>query len=148
MASFLHSKEGMTQGDPLAMIVYRIGILPLINNLKHDIPDVIQPWYADKDIALGTSTRIETYLNSLTRQGLGRGYYTELSKSVLIAHPENLESRNEFGARHGLKVCKGACYLWGYIGDDKSNSNWLRERMLTWEENINRIRKIAGKYPH
>ena len=43
-ASFLNSKEGVTQGDPLAMIVYGIGILPLINNHKQDIPDVIQPW--------------------------------------------------------------------------------------------------------
>ena len=28
-ATFLHSKEGVTQGDPLAMIVYGIGMLPL-----------------------------------------------------------------------------------------------------------------------
>ena len=38
--SFLHSKEGVTQGDPLSMIAYRICILPLIKNLKREIPDV------------------------------------------------------------------------------------------------------------
>ena len=27
---FLHSKEGVTQGDPLAMIAYGIGVPPLI----------------------------------------------------------------------------------------------------------------------
>ena len=27
---FLYSKEGMTQGDPLAIITYIIGVLPLI----------------------------------------------------------------------------------------------------------------------
>ena len=27
---FLHSKEGVTQGDPLVMIAYGIGVLPLI----------------------------------------------------------------------------------------------------------------------
>ena len=46
-ASIIHGKEGVTQGDTLAMIVYRIGILPIINNLKQEIPDVTQPWYAD-----------------------------------------------------------------------------------------------------
>ena len=27
---FLHSKEGVIQGDPLAMIAYGIGVLPLL----------------------------------------------------------------------------------------------------------------------
>ena len=41
----------------------------------------------------------------------------------------------------------GARYLGGYIGDDKYKHDWLRERTLTWEKNINTIRKTAGKYP-
>ena len=41
----------------------------------------------------------------------------------------------------------GAHYLGGYIGDDKSKLNWLRERMLAWEKNINTISKKSGKYP-
>ena len=56
--SILHSREGMTQGDRLTMIVYRIGILPLIKNLKREIPDVTQTWYADDARDLGTFTRL------------------------------------------------------------------------------------------
>ena len=33
-ASFMHSKEGVPQGGPIAMIAYGIGILPHIKNLK------------------------------------------------------------------------------------------------------------------
>ena len=44
---FLHSKEGVNQGDPLAMITYGIGVLPLIRVLRLDHPQVYQPWYAD-----------------------------------------------------------------------------------------------------
>ena len=73
------------------MIAYRIGILPLINNIKREIPDVTQPWYADNSGALGMFARIETYFDSLTRQGPGRVYYPKLSKSVLIVHLENIE---------------------------------------------------------
>ena len=35
---FLHSKEGVTQGDPLAMITYDIGFLPLIRELQDSHP--------------------------------------------------------------------------------------------------------------
>ena len=94
----------MTQGGPLAIIEYGIGILPLINNLKREIPEVTQPCYADDSADLGTFAIIETYFDSLTRQGPGCGYYPELFKSVLIVHPENLEAGNDFGARHGIKV--------------------------------------------
>ena len=52
-----------------------------------------------------------------------------------------------FGARHGFRVCTGARYLGGYIGDDESKRNWLRERTLTWEKNIKTTRKTVGKHP-
>ena len=44
---FLHSKEGVTQGDPLAMIAYGIGVPPLIRELWGANSPVTQPWYAD-----------------------------------------------------------------------------------------------------
>ena len=53
MYSFMHSREGVTQGGPLAMIAYGIGIITHIKNLKREIPDVTQPWYADDARALG-----------------------------------------------------------------------------------------------
>ena len=115
------------------MIAYRIRILPLINNLKQEIPDFTQPWYADKYGALCTFARLETYFYSLTRQVLGRGYHPDPTKSVLILCPENIEVREVFGAQHGFRVCTGAHDLGGYIGDNKSKRDWLRERTLMWK---------------
>ena len=42
------------QGYPITMIGYRINIVPLIKNLKWEIPDVKQPWYADNAGVLDT----------------------------------------------------------------------------------------------
>ena len=128
------------------MIVYRIGILPLIKNLKQAISDVTQPWYADDTGALGTFARLETYFDSLTLHGLGRGYHLKLSKILLIIHPDNLEDGKLFGVHHVFMVCTGARYLGGYIGDDNYKRDWLRGHTMTWEKNVNTISKTAGIY--
>ena len=99
-ASILPSIEGVTQGDPLAKISYGIRILPLIKNLKWEIPDITQPWYADGAVALGTFAILDNYFDFMTRQGPVRGYHPKLTKSVLIVCPENLKAGKVFGARH------------------------------------------------
>ena len=120
MTSIIHSREVLTQGDPIVMIAYGIGIIPLINNLKREIPDVTQPWYAVNASDLGMFARLETYFDSLTRQVPGWGYHPDLTKIVLIVRPDNLEAGKMFGERQGFRVCTGARYLGGYIGDNKS----------------------------
>ena len=65
----------------------------------------------------------------------------------MIVRMENIKAGKVFGSRHGFRVYTGAHYFGNYIGDDKSKRDWLRECMLTWEKNINRISKTAGKYP-
>ena len=40
----LFSEEGTTQGDPLAMQMYALGVLPLIDCISGDL---MQVWYAD-----------------------------------------------------------------------------------------------------
>ena len=52
-ASFLNSREGVTQGHTPDMVTYGIGILPLIKQLKAEFPDIIDCWYDDDSGALG-----------------------------------------------------------------------------------------------
>ena len=144
MASILHSSEDVTQGDPLTIIAYGIEILPLIKNVKREIPNVTHPWYAEDSGALGTFARIETYFDSLKRQGPGWRYHHDPTKSVLIVRSENLEAGKVFGEQHEFRVGTGACHLGGYIGDDEYNCDWLRERTLTWDKNIKTVCSIPG----
>eukprot|EP00957_Ditylum_brightwellii_P082604 6280473-Ditylum_brightwellii.AAC.1 len=52
------SKEGVTQGDPLAMILHALAVLPLILYLEEKISTLgdtasqLQKWFAD-DSAIG-----------------------------------------------------------------------------------------------
>ena len=131
---------GMGMGRPVSsMIAYSIGILQVIKNLKQEIPDITQSWYADDAVNLGMFARLETYFDSLIRHGPGWDNHPNPTKSVLIVRPENLEAGKLFGACHRFRMCTCAHYLGGYIGDGESKHNLLRERMLTWEKNISRI---------
>ena len=87
---FLHSKEGLIQGDPLAMIAYVIGVLPLIRELRGAQPRVTQPWYADNAEAGGTFQKILEHFRDLQARGTARGYYPELTKSILVVAPGNV----------------------------------------------------------
>ena len=73
-ASFMHSREGVTQVDKLSIVAYDIAVLPLIQWLKLEYSGVTQPWYSDDMGAKGTYKNIDLYFNSLKRFGAGNGY--------------------------------------------------------------------------
>ena len=86
-ANIIHSREGGIQIDPLDMVAYRIGILPLTKRLKLTYPGVTQICYADDSGALGTFYHMEKYFKALNCNGLAWGYSTEPNKSILGMHP-------------------------------------------------------------
>ena len=66
---FLFSMEGMTQGDPLAMVAYGLGILLIICELQKSHPGVTKPWYADDSGAGSTFEGIWRNLDVLMVRG-------------------------------------------------------------------------------
>ena len=77
------SQEGTTQGCPLALLMYAIGVLPLISRLK-DPKRRKQNWYADDSACAGSLQNIKEWLLQLMEFGPSYGYYAEPSKSVII----------------------------------------------------------------
>ena len=65
MANILHSRDGLTQGYPLDMDAYGIGIITLIKSFKLIYSDVLQPCYADNAGALGMFGHLEKYFKAL-----------------------------------------------------------------------------------
>ena len=63
----------MAQGDPLAMVNYGIGFVPLIKHLKEESPGITQPWYTDDSVALFIVANVELYFNLINRFYLGCG---------------------------------------------------------------------------
>ena len=94
-SSILHSREGTKQGDTLAMTAYRIRILPLIKNIKQEITDVTQPWYADNVGDLGTFARLDTYFLFSDILGTGRGVSLQSDQDRTDCMPKESRGRND-----------------------------------------------------
>ena len=104
---FLHSKEGVTQGDPLAMITYGIGVLPLIRELQEAHSRVTQLWYVYDTGAGGKFEHIITYLWDLQARGPPKVYYPDPIKSILIVALRNVAREEEFFRGIGIQVVTG-----------------------------------------
>ena len=82
-SEYIYSREGVTQGDPISMLMYAIGTIPLIRQLSID-NDWTQVWYADDSSVCGKLTSVRAWFDLLTEVGPRFGYFPEPSKSYLI----------------------------------------------------------------
>ena len=78
----LLSQEGTTQGDPLAMPMYALASIPLINKLSNS--NTTQIWYADDAAAAGKLSDLREWWDTLTKEGPAFGYYPNPQKTWLI----------------------------------------------------------------
>ena len=68
-------QEGVTRGDPLAMLVYSFGVLPLTRKLKY--PEKWnQNWYADDSGCLAKLELLLEWLQLLIKDGPNYGYFS------------------------------------------------------------------------
>ena len=80
----MNSKKDVTQGDPLAMIAYGIGVIPPIQELWYAHPHVTQPCYS-YDAGVGVSFgKILVHLENLKVRGSPRGYFPEPTNIILV----------------------------------------------------------------
>jgi hypothetical protein len=146
-ALFIFSMEGPTQGNPLAMFIYGMGLLPLIRRLKGEVDDVSQPWYADDAGAGGKFDQIKVYFGKLEEYGSKYGYFPEASKSILIVREHNAERAKEYFAEMKFTIKTGYRYLEGFVGARAEMNEWIGEKADEWTAGIKAIAKVSPQFP-
>jgi hypothetical protein len=141
------SREGVTQGDPLSMVLYRFALTPLAETLRARVPTVVQPWYADDAAMAGSVDGIAEAQRLLLELGPRRGYFPEPDKSILIvpfATPTPaLEPLVEFNFRHE----EGHRYLGGFVGTEAAEAQWVDPQIQQWIEGVHCLAAAARRYP-
>ena len=78
------SKEGVTQGDPMAMPLYGISVAVLAEQLKREFPSPLQVWYAVDFSATASGWAARPLRKQLGEIGPSRGVFPEPEKSQYI----------------------------------------------------------------
>ena len=94
------SREGVTQGDPLSMVLYRVTLVPLAEELRAADQGILSPFYADDAAFDGLAQRSAQLLKLLIKRGPDQGYFPEPTKSLFISDTPGQEAaaKREFAA--------------------------------------------------
>ena len=113
------SREGVTQGDPLSIVLYGITLVPLTEELRAADMGLLYPFYED-DAAFDSSVRKSAQpLKLLMKRGPDQRYFPDPAKSIFISDTTEKEeaAKREFAMEgHELKFVSSSRYLGACLG--------------------------------
>ena len=87
----LLSQEGTTQGDPLAMAMFALATIPLIQMLSTAREGSKQAWFADDAASGGCLESLRDWWDALVEKGPAFGYYPNAIKTFLVVKSDRRE---------------------------------------------------------
>ena len=153
----LISKEGTTQGDPIAMGLYALGITPLMTavtlppvTINHPSKSPFQHVaFADDFTACGKLASLKQWFDEICRLGPYIGYYVNPTKTWLIVKDHELEEATRIFAGTGIKITsEGRRHLGGVIGTNENKMKYIDEKIDVWCREIEVLSTIAATEPH
>ena len=149
----IKSLEGTTQGDPTAMPVYAVAIIPLMLEAAEPTCEreskARQSAYADDLAAACTIDELKKWWDIIVEYGKFLGYYAKAEKSWLIVKPEYHEYAKEVFKHSGLKITtEGRRHLGAVVGADTYKTEYVNQLLDSWIEELKKLSEIAKFEPH
>ena len=112
-----HSREGATQGDPLAIAMFAIATILLIQKLPSENK---QMWYADNSTAGGLLSELCTWWDQLSTLGPAFDYFPSPRKTKVLVQEQCLikKATKLFKGTDILITSKGRNTLGSPIGTE------------------------------
>ena len=144
----IQSLEGTTQGDPTAMYVYALGILPLIVVLS-DIEKVRQSAFADDLAGGGNIDQLKRWWDLIVMMGKFIGYFAKPSKSWLIVKEQYKDYAEIVFKGTGIRITtEGKRHLGAVIGTPEFKEEYVNDMVDNWIEELKSLSIIARVEPH
>eukprot|EP00117_Sycon_ciliatum_P033528 scpid19357/ scgid25783/ len=142
----IKSSEGTTQGDPVAMAMYALGVLPLIEEAATD--GATQSWFADDSAAGGKLQAVRIWWDRLNESGPSYGYFLNPTKSVLLVKPQFLDEATSIFAGTGIDIRTDGCrHLGAALGSAEFSRCFMERKVQSWVEEVMSLSTIASSQP-
>ena len=142
----IQSSEGTTQGDPLGLAMYAIGIQPLVKTLTGIAK---QAWYADDSAAGSTIANLKNWWDQISLLGPKYGYHPNSSNTKLLVKSQFVDLARVIFEGSGIEVhSESEEYLGGAIGSSNFIEEYLKRKLKTWANELSTLIKIAQTEPH
>ena len=135
------SREGTTQGDPLAMAMYGLATLPLIKLINDN--SLTQKWYADDGNAVGNLKSLRRVLDNIIKHEKFFGYHVKASKCQLNVKNEKYNESIKVFKNTEIEMKKGARVLGSAIGSETKCKTFLETQLEDYNKILKKICKIA-----
>ena len=143
----LLSREGTTQGDPLAMVMYAVASVPLIKALS-SIKDLKQLWYADDATGLGSLSSLKSWWERIIELGGSFGYLPNARKSTLLVKPEVFDEACKLFNGTGVNVTVDGVNVLGCpVGPEWYVRSVIEKKVVVWCRELKMLADIALSQP-
>ncbi len=146
-STIILSREGVTQGDPLSMVLFGLAVTPLGNHLRSTHPNILQLWYADDFGLKGRASKARKVLEDVCSLGRSIGFFVEPTKSIAICPEPQQPAAKTHLQGLDLEFLLGSRYLGGYIGDKDGIEDWIKPKIQAWIQGIADLAKVARRFP-
>ena len=106
----------------------------------------MQLWYLDDAGVGGTFEALRKNMRYLLVRGPPQGYLPDLTMSILVVSPHNVQQSEEQFHGMGVQVVTVSLYLGGFIGDQESKKAWLAEKVMGWTDSVEVLTKVARRH--
>ena len=93
------SREGVTQGDLLSMVLYGINLAPLEEEVRATDLGLLSPFYADDAVFDGLERHSAQLLKLLMKMRTDRGYFPDPDKSLFTLTPRGKKQQRSSNLR-------------------------------------------------
>ena len=145
----LLSEEGTTQGDPIAMAMYSIGMSVLQSKLEFEDTNIKSAAYADDYFGAGSLKNLRVWWDRLEKIGPMYGYKANAGKTWLVVKKDKQQEAKEIFGNTAIQITtEGKKHLGAVIGSGGFKDKYVQEKVTEWCNEVRELAQIAQTEPH